>query len=358
MLTTLLAPWTFLAAVAAWLAPVPQLAERSPVGVKKTPGPETGGAVLGLGNEGAFDAVWATCPSVLFDGKLYRMWYSSYYDSHMGRGGIGFAISRDGIHWKRENGGRPVLTTGLRGAFDDGQVMGPQVLYEKGEYWMWYTGMKTEWHRSGVGFYRIGLARSKDGINWERLNKGRPVLDVGPRGAYDEVQCATPSIVREKTGLRMWYAAWAPKPGHTLCSARSRDGLNWRREEQGKPVRGLLSGGAYGPAVVRIGSEYLLLYMGAGEASSGLYAATSRDGRQWKATGNSALLARGARPAFDSSLAGHASLLLRDDRLMTWYTGYRREAGGPYGWKLRIGAAQIDLARVSRDRGGDAGRSH
>jgi hypothetical protein len=34
---------------------------------------------------GAFDAKWATCPSVLFDGKLYRMWYSSYYESDVGR---------------------------------------------------------------------------------------------------------------------------------------------------------------------------------------------------------------------------------------------------------------------------------
>jgi len=334
---------TISATVAACLASFPQAQEQSPTGVKKIAGAETGGAVLDIGAAGAFDSVWATCPSVLFDGKRYLMWYSSFYDSHMGRGGIGFATSRDGIHWTRENGGNPVLTTGQSGAFDDGQVMGPQVLYDNGRYRMWYTGMKTIWHKSGVGFYRIGLAQSKDGIHWTRVNNGGPVMDVGSRGAYDEVQCATPSIVREKNGLRMWYAAWAPKPGHTLCSARSRDGLNWIREERGKPIRGLLPGGAYGPSVMRVGSGYFLLYMGASEGARGLYAATSRDGRNWNVSGRTTLLAPGAPPAFDSSLVGHASLLQVNGRLKSWYTGYRREAGGPYGWKLRIGAAEIDL---------------
>jgi len=312
--------------------------------VEKIAGAGSGGAVLDLGAKNAFDALWTACPNVVFDGKRYLMWHSSLYDSHMGKGGIGLATSSDGIHWNRANRGDAVLSPGPPGAFDDGQVMGPFVLHENGAYRMWYTGMSTRWHSSGIGFYRIGLAISHDGIHWTRANYGRPVLDVGPTGANDEVQVTTPSILREGGGYRMWYAAWSPKTGHTLCSARSRDGMMWNREDGGRPLTGLLSGGQYGPTVARISSGYLMLYVKAsGSDARGLFAATSKDGRKWTSLSNAAAIAPGEPPAFDSDLALHACLLKikTAGHFKVWYTGYRREEGGPYGWKLRIGAATI-----------------
>lgn len=314
------------------------------VRVEKLAGSETGGSVLDLGAPGAFDAVWATCPNVLHDGKRFLMWYSSFYDSHMGRGGIGLATSPDGIHWTRADHGEAVLTVGPKGAFDDGQVMGPFVLRENGVYRMWYTGMRTEWHSSGIGFYRIGLAISKDGVHWKRANNGRSVLDVGPTGANDEVQAATPSILVEGGRYRMWYAAWAPKPGHTIATATSSDGVHWKREEEGRPVTGLLEGGQYGPAVTLVGSKFLMIYIRAGgKDARGLFAATSNDGRAWTPVGTAAVIGPGDPPSFDSSLAGHACFLRHGGRLMAWYTGYRKEEGGPYGWKLRIGAAAVTM---------------
>ncbi len=57
---------------------------------------------------------------------------------------------------------------------------------------------------------------------------------------------------------------------------------------------------------------------------------------------SSAAISPGAPPAFDSSLAGHA-YLLDHGPLMAWYTGYRKEEGGPFGWKLCVGAANLVL---------------
>ena len=63
---------------------------------QKVRGPMTAGAVLDLGQLGNFDEAWATCPSVLFDGKIYRMWYSSVYDTRM----VGVVLERlDGDVW-------------------------------------------------------------------------------------------------------------------------------------------------------------------------------------------------------------------------------------------------------------------
>jgi hypothetical protein len=303
----------------------------------KRPGAGPGGCVLDLGPEKAFDAAWVGCPSVLADGDGLRMWYSSHFDAKHGPGGIGLAAGRDGLAWERANGGKPVLGVGPDGAFDDGQVMGPCVLRGRdGTYRMWYTAMPAgARHASGIGFYRVGLATSRDGLAWERANGGKPVLDLGGAGAPDEVQAATPCVLADGDGYRMWYAAWSPRHGHTVCTARSRDGVAWEKDAGG-PVEGL-EADAFGPEVVRAGDGYLMVYM-AMRAGRGLYAATSRDGRRWAPVGRGPLLEPGGRDAFDADRLGHAALLLDGGRVRVWYTGYRRDAAG---LRLRVGAADL-----------------
>ena len=63
-----------------------------------------------------------------------------------------------------------------------------------------------------------------------------PILDLGPADSYDEVQAATPLAIREGNGNRMRYAAWAPRPDHTICVAHSRDGIHWERERDGRGI--------------------------------------------------------------------------------------------------------------------------
>lgn len=312
---------------------------------RKVRGEGTGGAVLDVGAEGAFDAAWVTCPSVQRVGRAYRMWYSSYFDSRVARGGIAVARSEDGIHWQRELGGRPVLDVGPEGAFDDGQVMGPEVLFDGKLYRMWYTGMSRTRHSSGFGHYRMGLATSTDGIHWQRANSGRPVLDTGPSGSPDEVQAATPTIVKETDGYRMWYAAWSPKHGHTICTARSKDGMTWARDNQGRPVTGLSPAEAYGPAVVRRGESYLMLYM-ALKSAPGLYAASSADGLRWTMLHDSRpILAPGTTGDFDAGLTGHPFLLANEEGVRVWYTGYERPSRDR---KLRIGLAELPWSGIQR----------
>ncbi len=309
-------------------------------GWRKVAGDRAGGAILDLGDPGQFDEAWVTCPTVVQSEGVYRLWYSSYYDSKMGPGGIGLAVSRDGCRWQRENKGRPVLGPGPEGSLDGGQVMGPEVLHDGALYRMWYTGMAREWHSSGFGYYRIFLARSRDGVHWTRENSGLPVFDVGPEGAFDEVQAGSPSILREQGRYRMWYAAWSPRHGHTVCLAESEDGVRWRRANDSQPVRGLSPQQAYGQAVCRRRGEYVMLYM-ALEAEPGLYAASSADGVSWRmVNGGRPVLAPGSSGDFDDAVVGHPFLLDAKGRLQAWYTGYRREAGGVRGWRLRIGLAE------------------
>lgn len=316
-----------------------------PMEFKRRRGTKTGGAVLDLGSAGSFDDQWVSCPSVTFDGCRYRMWYSSFYDYSQSPGGrgVGLALSSDGLHWERANDGKPVFVPGPPGSLDDGQVMGPEVLFDGEIYRMWYTGQPRERHASGLGYYRIFLATSRDGEKWTRASDGQPVLDIGPSGSYDSVQAATPSIVRDEHGFRMWYAAWAPNSGHVVCSARSRDGVQWQRDNGGRPVEGLTPRSAYGPAVTRIAGRYVMLYMASG-ARPDLYGAFSSDGLHWTMAGNGQpVIVRGEADDFDDAIVGHPFLLTKSGRLLAWYTGYRREPNGAFPWRLRIGAAEATL---------------
>ena len=311
-------PWTFAEELgAAGTSPLQETTLRKVRGISQ------GGAVIDLGGAGAFDEFWMTCPSVHYDGELYRMWYSSVYDNRMGYGGIGLVTSTDGVHWDRENDGEPVLRVGAEGAFDDGQILAPEVLFDGTEYRMWYTGSSTQWHSSGVCYYRVGLAVSHDGVHWQRTNEGNPVLDLGPSGSYDEVQAATPSVLRDAEGYRMWYAAWARKPDHTICSARSIDGIHWKRERDGKPIGGLYPTRAYGPKVCQIGDRYLLFYAGT-VAPDGtyLFGAVSRDGFDWEMIGNGKpMISPGVYPDFDIQATYHPAVLRVGNLLRVWYTG-------------------------------------
>jgi len=80
------------------------------------------------------------------------------------------AKSFDGIHWTKENGGRPV--SGLLGD----EQLGPSVYFDGQRYLLFYsTVVNQQW----VMF----AASSPDGVNWLPLNY--PVLDQAPEDNFD-----------------------------------------------------------------------------------------------------------------------------------------------------------------------------
>ena len=184
-------------------------------------------------------------------------------------------------------------------------------------------------------------------MNWTRENGGKPVIEVGASGSVDEVQAATPSIIKTEDGWRMWYAAWAPSSNHTICVAHSRDGIVWERENGGMPVEGLSPSIAYGQAVCRIGDRYVMMYM-ALKATRSLYAASSLDGLHWTMLNDGRpAIETGSSGDFDRDVIGHPYLLTVDGMLRAWYTGYECDPGGIANWRLRIGLAEMSLAAVS-----------
>ena len=53
----------------------------------------------------------------------------------------------------------------------------------------------------------IGLVTSRDGVHWEMVNDGQPVLEVGPAGSADAKGLAHPFVMNVGEQFWMWYGA-------------------------------------------------------------------------------------------------------------------------------------------------------
>jgi len=134
---------------------------------------------------------------VIFDGSIYKMWYSGKIN---GAGLIGYAESVDGVNWQKY-GGNPVLKLGELAwegpAWDGVTVYKPGVMFADGTYHMWYSGRES-------GNIRLGYATSPDGKTWTKYDNN-PVLDI-VENSWESKWLAAPSVIKKDDGsLQMWY---------------------------------------------------------------------------------------------------------------------------------------------------------
>lgn len=172
--------------------------------------------ILDLGQYGSWDSIHVANPTVLFDGIIYKMWFTGFDGEHMR---IGYANSPDGIHWEKcyEN---PVLNIGAWGENKNSDVWSPSVVFDGISYKMWFASFD--------GNMKIGYAQSSDGIHWEK-NALSPALDLGNWGSWDDRGVWAPSVLLDGFEYRMWYSGWNGN-NVGIGYATSSDGINWKRE--------------------------------------------------------------------------------------------------------------------------------
>lgn len=95
-------------------------------------------------------------PRVMYDGRLYEMWYRVRWKS----GPLRYATSPDGIHWTKspEN---PVLLPGQEGTWDDVGLLAGDIIFDGNIYHMWYNG------DDGSNKWRGGYAISPKGMSFD-----------------------------------------------------------------------------------------------------------------------------------------------------------------------------------------------
>jgi predicted GH43/DUF377 family glycosyl hydrolase len=153
--------------------------------------------------------------SALVSGNEILYWYEAGDPLR-----VALAHSRDGRNWTRQ--GDAVVPVGPRGSFDERAVADPYVIRAGDWFYLFYLGQDRARRQS------IGLARSHDGITWEKL-RANPILESGGPGSFDENGVGEPAVWT--SGGRWWmlYAGRDKAERRRLGLARSSDGVYWER---------------------------------------------------------------------------------------------------------------------------------
>ena len=150
-----------------------------------------------FGPEAAWEKNSLICPHVLFEHGKFRMWYSGgeMYEPDA----VGYAESKDGIHWQRE-AANPVLRPA--GGWESDRVTAACIVPRAKDYVAFCIGFA-----QGFEKCQIGIARSKDGVHdWERY-PSNPVITPGPAGSWDDCNVYKPYAVRFHDKWYVWYNA-------------------------------------------------------------------------------------------------------------------------------------------------------
>lgn len=204
-------------------------------------------------SRGDWDSGDVLNPSVVRFGDEYRNYYSGYDGKTWN---TGLATSSDGIHWTKRgkilgpdagNGsalvfggevlywyqtgspvqialeGKIVLKTGPRGSWDETGVADPYVIERNGELYLFYLGMDRARRQ------RLGVARSHDGVVWEKLISN-PIMELGGSAAFDEMGLGEPAVWSSGGLYWMLYTGRARGEKRRIGLAKSPDGVQWSRE--------------------------------------------------------------------------------------------------------------------------------
>lgn len=294
------------------------------------------------GDGTGFDADGVGSPEVYYDGSIYRMWYDGRVNNTLSGG---YAISNDGVNWARIDGplasGAVMEKRGDGVSFDSlaaasGKVMANPPSATNYAYFMWYGGVREDNPNS----LRMGLARSSDGLNWERVagsGEGGAMFDWSANG-FDGYAAYTPSIIYENGQYKLWYTGSAVDLvnfdyDYRIGLATSNDGLNWIKYAGPGPLGALMDMGAPGsfdalrathPNVYKENSVYKMFYSGWDGTKYRIGFAVSPDGIQWtKQPGGGpggSVLNVGAQ--YDTVIAARSSLQVINGTRHLWYEGY------------------------------------
>ncbi|MDN7871256.1 hypothetical protein QZM26_17760 [Burkholderia multivorans] len=152
--------------------------------------------------------------AIVNNGKVWYYWHG--IDKN-GSAQIGLSTSDDGKTFTTLP--NPVLSTDENGAWDNLHVSDPYVIWDKDKWFMWYVNVSKDYK------FTIGVATSKNGINWEKYFK--PVLFVGEKGDWDEYSVGEPSVIYQAPYYYMIYTGANALHQRNIGWALSTDGVKW-----------------------------------------------------------------------------------------------------------------------------------
>jgi predicted GH43/DUF377 family glycosyl hydrolase len=231
-----------------------------------------------------------------FDGRTWR---------------TGLAVSEDGTHWQKQG----VILSPDRRTWEGSYIAANgSALFHENQFWYWYQAGPRERPR-------IGLARAVDTRSWRK--EPNPVLEPGPYGSWDEYGVADPYVVRIEPYFYLFYLGQDRARRQRLGVARSKDGVRWEKLRS-NPVLELGDAGAFDenglgePAVWNSHGFYWMLYTGRDTAENRrLGLARSTDGVHW---GKLAVVFGGDQP-WDAKVVCDPTVEVAAGVIRVWFGG-------------------------------------
>lgn len=240
---------------------------------------------------------------------------------------------------------------GPPGAWDDERVSGPRVRsLPDGTWRMWYYGRDRSFDREiNLPTGRVGLARSNDGLHWQRvlgpLTGGAVFEPHADPARFDSAHVGVGDVTLTDGTYRLWYFGG----DHTrqrfgrfeakglqlrIGCALSTDGVHWQRQD-GAHRGALLDLGAPGtfdsatcawPQVLALDDGRWRMYYHSLDAKRMLFVvgvAESADQLEWTRRGE--VFGPGEASAFDALGVGTRHVLRHQGRWLMFYEGVRAD---------------------------------
>ncbi|MGC4000476.1 MAG: hypothetical protein QM767_24730 [Anaeromyxobacter sp.] len=338
-----------------------ETAPLTPLAWQKVPGPATGGAVLDLGAEGAFDERGNfTVAALEHDGQIWLYYGGADATGDAACPGIndahwrpGLATSTDGVTFTRVAGDGPggaLLDVGEPGSFDSFLTYRPFVLQDGATWRMWFNGSASPFNcPTGTLALdrRVGYADSADGVHWTKHydgdGPGGSVLPLGAAGEFDAQQIGYVWVIKDGDQYRMYYSANDVTNSWRVGLAVSTDARTWTKVP-GKTVTGAVldlgaagsfdAACAYQPTVVKERDGLYRMWYRAcatpgpfgGPSKGTIGYAESDDGITWiklpQPGPAGAAIGPGDAGTFDSGGLTTPSALLDADGWRLYYAGF------------------------------------
>lgn len=278
------------------------------------------------------DSLWAYHPCVIKNRNNFYMFYTG---KSLRRGishHILLAKSSDLKNWEKCRDPE-IIKTGNNGMWDSDFLAHAFVFQDKGKFIMLYDGSpRNNW------LEEIGLAESKDLINWKKYKKN-PVFRVGTN-RWEKRHVSRCCIYKEKGSYYLYYA------GHDgqcerIGLAKGKSIFKLKRFLN-KPVLDLGNINEWDgksisdPRVFKYRNKYIMFYTGMDEKGfERIGAALSEDLINWKKYKNNPILDV-SRDGWDKVSACRGGVKVINDKIYLFYSGRRKLF-------YSIGLAAVDI---------------
>jgi hypothetical protein len=310
----------------------------------------TRGLVFSAGPEGHCDDFRVGGATVDHDAVsgAWRMWYycrDRAFDGPpmFGTGRIGLATSADGIAWQRARGdealGSVFAPSASADDFDSLHVGLTDVTRDAGSWLMWYFGGNAAPRScpapqigtvAGLGL-RCGLARSTDGVHWERVRGAHgsgALFDY----ATDRLYAGWPNAFWDGRRYILQFTSPTMDISHyhtgVMTSSNARDWAPAGELVWADGVRDYDSGGIVTRQVLANplpgGRRFLMIYTALDSSHQrSIAAADSDDGISWHALYGEPIFSVGEQGAWDDLGVAANRLVVAEDRLYFYYYGFQ-----------------------------------